>query len=108
MKTLITSLILIFSASICQAGDEMNWLRSETERQLSGSRVISDSGVVLQTPDGIGHYKALWTRDLYYMVKYAPGFIKTGEVRASIEYLLSGQWGDGCIPERVKAQGKAI
>lgn len=52
-----------------QAADNAAWLKSETKRQVAGCRIKSDSGIWLHTPDGIGHYKALWTRDFYYFVK---------------------------------------
>lgn len=84
------------------------WLKDAVARQLEGCRVESTSGTILHTPDGIGHYKALWTRDYYYMVKYAGEFMDPDEIKASIEFLLAGQREDGCIPDRVNAQGKAI
>ena len=62
----------------------------------------------LYTPDGIGNYKALWTRDYYYIVEYAGDLLDPKEVRLCIEYLISGQRNDGCIPDRVNFDGKAI
>ncbi|MEX0322634.1 MAG: hypothetical protein AB3N63_10780 [Puniceicoccaceae bacterium] len=108
MKFAIFSLIVSITASICQAGDALGWLKQEAMRQLSGCRVPSESGVILHTPDGIGHYKALWTRDFYYMIKYAPDLMDNEELKASIAFLLEGQREDGCIPDRVNAQEKAI
>lgn len=88
--------------------EDLAWVKNEASRQLSGCRVQSVNGVFLHTPDGIGHYKALWTRDFYYMVKYAGDLMSPGDVRASIEFLLKGQRADGCMPDRVNASGKAI
>ncbi len=95
-------------ASNALAEDDRDWLKSETQRQLEGCRIESHSGVQLHTPDGIGHYKALWTRDYYYMVKYAGDLMDLNEVKRAIEFILSGQREDGCIPDRVKADGTPI
>lgn len=65
-------------------------------------------GDISLSPDGIGHYKALWTRDYYYFVKYAGEFIDDANLKASIQYVVDGQRDDGCIPDRVNADGKAI
>ena len=86
-----------------RADDNANWLRQETKRQIEGCKVKSDSGLWLHTPDGIGHYKALWTRDYYYFVKYAGEFIDDANLKSSIQYVLDGQRKDGCIPDRVNA-----
>ena len=91
-----------------RADDNAVWLKKETARQIAGCRIKSDSGVWLHTPDGIGHYKALWTRDYYYFVKYAGEFIDDANLKASIQYVLDGQREDGCIPDRVNADGKPI
>jgi hypothetical protein len=84
------------------------WLRAETQRQLAGSRVKSSSGVWMQTPDGVGHYKALWVRDYYYQYRYAGEFFDNKEVKAAIGFLLDGQRADGCIPDRVRADGVVV
>ncbi|MDP6040612.1 MAG: hypothetical protein QGG64_18840, partial [Candidatus Latescibacteria bacterium] len=90
------------------SADDGEWLKNETLRQLEGCRVESDSGIWLHTPDGIGHYKALWTRDFYYHVKYAGDLMDRDEVKLSIAYLIEGQRDDGCVPDRVKADGMPI
>ena len=64
------------------------WVKQETKRQVAGCRIKSDSGIWLHTPDGIGHYKALWTRDYYYFVKYAGEFIDDENLKASIKLCL--------------------
>ena len=87
---------------------ERSWMREVTAEQLKGCRVKASGDVWIHTPDGVGHYKALWTRDFYYMVEYAGDLIDPGEIKASIYYLLNGQRGDGCIPDRVNAEGEAI
>ncbi len=90
------------------AEDDVAWLRAATERQLRGCRVEGKGGVVLHTPDGVGNYRALWTRDFTYMVEYAGDLLEAAEVRASIRYLLAAQRDDGCIPDRVTVDGRGV
>ncbi len=101
------SLISVCAQKI-QANDDYDWLVAETTRQLDGSRVLSDTGIWLHTPDGIGHYKALWTRDFYYYLKFAGDLISKEQAKASLIYTAAGQRVDGCIPDRVNAQGIPI
>ena len=88
--------------------DQINWMRDAASQQLNGSRVKGVGDVWIYTPDGVGHYKALWTRDFYYMVEYAGDLIAPNEIKASIYYLLNGQREDGCIPDRVNIKGEPI
>ena len=105
----IQFLIYIAFTSAAIAGQsELDWARKEAERQLKGCRVMSSTGVPLHTPDGIAHYEALWTRDLYYMYHYAGDLMDAGEIRDSILYILNGQRADGCIPDRVYADGTVV
>lgn len=88
-------------------------LERAARQELDGCRVVAHDGTVLFTPDGQGNYGALWTRDFAYMVEGA-GDAPRGvgidplEVRAAIGYLLRGQRADGCMPDRVQADGKAV
>ncbi len=88
--------------------DQAGWMKEATLRQLEGCRVKGAGGVWLHTPDGVGNYKALWTRDFYYMVEYAGDLLDPGEIKASISYLLAGQRDDGCIPDRVNVAGQPV
>ena len=87
---------------------DVEWMREATMEQLQGCRVKGADDTWIHTPDGIGNYKALWTRDYYYMVEYAGDLMDPEEIRASIYYLLNGQREDGCIPDRVNISGKAV
>ena len=69
---------------------------------------MADDGTIMFTPDGRGNYAALWTRDFYYMVRYAGDAMDPGLVRSGIEYLLRGQREDGCMPDRVNKAGRPI
>jgi hypothetical protein len=88
--------------------EEVQWMREATIQQLKGCRVLGAADTWIHTPDGIGNYKALWTRDFYYMVEYAGDLMDPKEIKASIYYLLDGQRVDGCIPDRVNIEGKAV
>ncbi len=84
------------------------WLESRVRDQLAGCRVTADDGTVLFTPDGMGNYKALWTRDFLYMVENGIDFFEKDELKVAIEFLLAGQRADGCIPDRVEPSGRPV
>tara|TARA_B100000809_G_scaffold141837_1_gene139392 strand:+ start:22634 stop:23872 length:1239 start_codon:yes stop_codon:yes gene_type:complete len=88
--------------------DKVKWIKENTIKQLKGCRVKGAGGTMIHTPDGVGNYKALWTRDSYYMVEYAGDLMDAEEIKASIYYLINGQREDGCIPDRVNAEGLAV
>jgi len=88
--------------------DDAAWLRKATQAQLAGCQIKGHDGTSLFTPDGSAHYRALWTPDFQYMVHNAPDLLEGQAVKAAIEYLLGGQRVDGCMPDRVNAEGKAV
>ncbi|OPZ69898.1 MAG: hypothetical protein BWY83_01829 [bacterium ADurb.Bin478] len=88
--------------------EDFSWLRSEARRQLLGCRIQATDGTTLFTPDGEGHYAALWTRDLAYMVENGFDLFTLQEIKGTILYLLAGQRSDGCIPDRRQADGLAV
>lgn len=88
--------------------EKVKWMKEATLKQLKGCRVKGAGGTWIHTPDGVGNYKALWTRDSYYMVEYAGDLMDREEIKASIHYLLNGQREDGCIPDRVNKVGQPI
>lgn len=90
------------------SSEDVHWMKEATLQQLKGCRVLGANGTWLHTPDGVGNYKALWTRDFYYMVGYAGDLMDQQEIKASIRYLLNGQREDGCMPDRVNSAGEAI
>ena len=105
------AIILAFAQCDGQKGDSGNpyglseekvqWMKEATINQLEGCRVEGAGGTWIHTPDGVGNYKSLWTRDFYYMTAYAGDLLDPDEIKASIYYLLNGQREDGCIPDRV-------
>jgi hypothetical protein len=86
----------------------MTWLETQAGLEIAGCRRIATDGTTLFTPDGLGHYGALWTRDFAYVVENAYPLLEPDEVRAAILYLLRGQRADGCIPDRVQVGGRAV
>ncbi|MCK5442451.1 MAG: hypothetical protein KAJ23_11210 [Maribacter sp.] len=90
------------------SAEMVEWMREATIQQLKGCRVKAHDGTWIHSPDGVGNYKALWTRDFYYMVEYAGDLIDQEEIKASIHYLVNGQRDDGCMPDRVYASGEVI
>ncbi len=90
------------------SADDIAWLETEARRQLAGCLITARDGTPLYTPDGQGHYAALWTRDFAYMVENTFDLIPRENVRRGILYLLAGQREDGCVPDRVQADGLAV
>ncbi|MEW6234962.1 MAG: hypothetical protein AB1656_06210 [Candidatus Omnitrophota bacterium] len=85
----------------------MQWLEEAVRREIEGSRITSQNGTVLYTPDGVGNYGALWTRDFYYMAALFDLF-PPQNLRAAIQYLLEGQRADGIVPDRRQADGVSV
>jgi hypothetical protein len=112
--TLLVILMMIFYT--CQQTEKnqiisrnnLDWLTSEAEQQLSGCVIIAHDGTHLYTPDGEGNYAALWTRDFCYMVENAFELFPEHHIHDAILYLLNGQRDDGCIPDRVQSDGLAV
>ncbi len=90
------------------SAEKIQWMKEATLNQLKGCRVQGAGGTWIHTPDGVGNYKSLWTRDFYYMVEYAGDLMDPNEIKASIYYLLNGQREDGCIPDRVNVEGQPV
>jgi len=89
-------------------GDLFSWLENEVKRQIEGCKKIAFDRTVLYTPDGRGHYDALWTRDFSYMVENAGDMMPLNEIKDSIRYLFRGQRGDGAMPDRVRIDGLPV
>ena len=65
-------------------------------------------GTILFTPDGVGNYDALWTRDFAYIVEYCGDLMEPAEIRGCIEYTIARQREDGWIPDRSELGGDAV
>jgi hypothetical protein len=87
---------------------ELAWLTAKTRELLAGCQITAADGTVLYTPDGRGHYRALWTRDFAYMVENAGELLPPEHVEAALRYLIRGLRADGAAPDRVRADGVAL
>lgn len=65
-------------------------------------------GTILFTPDGVGNYDALWTRDFGYMVEYCGDLMDPDEIRGCIEYVIHRAREDGWMPDRSELGGDAV
>ncbi len=87
--------------------EDVTWLTEACKRQIEGCQRKAFDGTTLFTPDGTGHYGALWTRDFYYVTTVFD-LLDPREVRAALEYLLRGQRADGVMPDRRQADGTSV
>lgn len=77
------------------------WAKAKCEEVIRTCQVSAIDGTILFTPDGVGAYGALWTRDFAYLVEHGAEFLKCADVRAAIDVLVVGQRADGAVPDRV-------
>jgi len=69
------TLILMVALFSCEAqkhqkllpDKQIQWILSESKKQLAGCIRQAYNGTMIYTPDGSGQYDALWTRDFSYM-----------------------------------------
>ena len=104
----LIALCLIGAAASVRAEDKADWLKKETQRLIEGCQIEGASGVILHSPDGIGHYKGIWIRDYYYIARYAGEFVSDANMKASIQHILDRQREDGCIPNKVQFDGRPV
>lgn len=83
-------------------------IKATAKKLIEGSIILSDDGLRLYTPDGMGNYPCLWTRDFAYMVEYAGDlFERKNDILQCIEYIVKRPASNGWIPDRVDQHGKA-
>jgi len=81
--------------------DDKAWARARCDEVIRTCRVTAVDGTTLFTPDGVGHYGALWTRDFAYLVERGGELLSQTDIRAAIRILIAGQRDDGAVPDRV-------
>lgn len=87
----------------------IEYLKEAVSRELQGCQLRSADGLSLFTPDGMGNYPALWTRDFAYMVEYAGELMDPEQMRCCLCCTLDhARQSDGWIPDRVDTTGAAI
>jgi hypothetical protein len=84
------------------------WLREQAKRVLRGSSRVGKDGVRIFTPDATGGYGAFWVRDWSYMIEGCPEAFTREEIRDGYLFLAAAQRADGCMPDRVRADGKGV
>lgn len=84
------------------------WLRPQAKRILRGSSRLGKNGVRLFTPDATGGYGAFWVRDWSYAIEGCPETFTREEIRDGYLFLAAAQRADGCMPDRVRADGKGV
>jgi len=84
------------------------WIRVAAQHIIRQATVAASDGVTkCFTPGGRGLYTAMWTRDLYFMVKGYPDGFSPEDLRNSVTYLLRAVRADGVAPDRVDVKGNA-
>ncbi len=83
---------------------DLRWMEGAARKEIDGCRRQAFDGTILFTPDGVGNYGALWTRDFAYMLPLFDLFDRE-EALAAIRYLIAGQRGDGVVPDRRQVDG---
>lgn len=88
------------------------YLAGQAARLIASCRLRAADGTTLFTPDGSSSYGAQWTRDFAYMLENAGSVgwndSEAGLVADAIRYTFHGQRADGCMPDRVQADGTAV
>ena len=94
------------------------WLGCCTQQIIEGSRLailpssplnVGLNATWVWTPDASESYGAQWTRDFAYAVSYAPElFANATDVKRAVRYSFRGQRADGCMPDRVQADGQSV
>lgn len=91
-----------------QLDEDYAWLAGQARAMFEGSVIVSDSGVRMFTPDATGRYGQFWVRDWYYMIEGLPEAFTQDEIRNGYLFLASAQREDGCMPDRVRADGVGV
>jgi hypothetical protein len=88
--------------------DDCVWLEARAREIIRGGSKLSASGVRMFTPDATGRYGQFWVRDWYYMIEGLPEAFTREEIRDGYLFLAAGQRDDGCMPDRVRADGVGV
>jgi hypothetical protein len=85
-----------------------DWLAAEAKRVIRGCARPAADGTTLFTPDVDGNYRAFWVRDWSYAIEGCPETFSADELHGGFCFLVRAQRGDGCMPDRVRADGTPI
>jgi len=84
------------------------WLAAQARRILRDGSRLGKDGVRIFTPDASGRYGAFWVRDWSYAIEGCPEAFTLAEIRTGYLFLAAAQRADGCMPDRVRADGQGI
>ncbi|NLF73724.1 MAG: hypothetical protein GX575_32215 [Candidatus Anammoximicrobium sp.] len=84
------------------------WLRPEAKRILRGSSRVGRGNVRIFTPDATGGYGAFWVRDWSYQIEGCSEAFTREEIRDGYLFLAAAQREDGCMPDRVRSDGRGV
>jgi len=84
------------------------WLGPQADRILRGSSRVGKGGVRIFTPDASGGYGAFWVRDWSYSLEGRPEAFTPEEIKQGYLFLAAAQREDGCMPDRVRADGVGV
>ncbi len=111
----ITAALPLFSESVpsyystdASFTENVNWMRNRVKTMTQSNRGELSDGRVVFYADALKHYNLIFTRGFAYLYQFADDLIEPSEAKGFLEYLLSGQRSDGCMPDRVNASGRAI
>ena len=83
----------------------MERLTNHASELIEACKKPAFDGTILFTPDGVGNYDALWTRDFGYMVEYCADLMDPDEIRGCIQYTIDRARQDGWMPDRSEIGG---
>jgi len=86
----------------------LTYLETLAHSLVRGCTARTPGGVTLFTPDGVASYNALWLRDFSYMMEYAGESVQPDEAVGCVRFHIGGRRGDGWMPDRIYADGRAI
>lgn len=88
--------------------EKAEWLKKHTANLVDQFRDEYSDGRTVFWTDAEHHYGLLFTRDFGYFVEFAGDLMTADETKGYLEFILEGQRKDGCIPDRVNADGVPI
>ncbi|HQK93166.1 MAG TPA: hypothetical protein PLD23_06655 [Armatimonadota bacterium] len=91
-----------------QLAEDAAWLEGRAREIVRRGSRLADNGVRMFTPDATGQYGQFWVRDWYYMIEGLPDAFAREEVRDGYLFLAAAQRADGCMPDRVRPDGKGV
>lgn len=95
------------TGSITISKESLHWMENAAAKEILGCQREADNGITLYTPDGVGNYGALWTRDFFYMLQLFDPFNEP-DARKAIQYLIDGVSEEGIAPDRRRVDGITV